>query len=154
MRITTKGRYAVRALLDLALFYDRGPVNLQNICQRQSISPDYLEQILRRLRTAGLVRSVRGPKGGFMLAKPPEDITIWQIVSLLSEPLDPAPCVKSGSKAKACDRITHCAAHILWDDLHKQIAGFLSKRTLRDLCDSARQLLNRDAPDHPHMFHI
>ena len=64
-------RHLWRALLDLALFYDRGPVNLQNICQRQNISADYLEQILRRLRNAGLVRSVRGPKGGFMLAKPP-----------------------------------------------------------------------------------
>ncbi|HRU05788.1 MAG TPA: Rrf2 family transcriptional regulator [Candidatus Brocadiia bacterium] len=154
MRITTKGRYAVRALLDLALFYERGPVNLQNICQRQHISADYLEQILRRLRNAGLVRSVRGPRGGFMLAKPPDQITVWQIVSLLSEPLDPAPCVDSCHKKKRCDRLDHCAAHVLWDDLHKHIADFLSKRTLRDLCDSARQLLNRASPDHPHMFHI
>jgi len=154
MRITTKGRYAVRALLDLALFYDRGPVNLQNICQRQNISADYLEQILRRLRNAGLVRSVRGPKGGFMLAKPPEAITIWEVVSLLSEPLEPAPCVRPAGRAKACERLSHCAAHVLWDDLQKNIADFLTKRTLRDLCESARQLLNSDSPDHTHMFHI
>jgi Rrf2 family protein len=156
MRITTKGRYAVRALLDLALFYDRGPVNLQNICQRQAISADYLEQILRKLRNAGIVRSVRGPRGGFLLAKAPEEITVWNIVSVLDEPLNPAPCAPSKARKKnaPCERLEHCAAHLMWDRLHENIREFLSGITLRNLCDDARNLLSTSSPDHSHMFHI
>lgn len=155
MRITTKGRYAVRALLDLALFYERGPVNLQNICQRQDISADYLEQILRKLRNAGIVNSVRGPKGGFMLAKPPEEVNIWEVVDILDEPVDPAPCVSGPRKGKKpCPRVEYCAAHKMWARLQAHLRDFLSQVTLKDLCEEARGLLSRGSPGHSHMFHI
>ena len=154
MRVTTKGRYAIRALLDLALFYDRGPINLQRICERQAISPDYLEQILRKLRNAGIVRSVRGPRGGFSLARPPEEITAWDVVSALEEPVSPVPCVPSSDDAAQCERIDCCAAHRMWEELQDHVREFLSKRTLRDLCIEARELLSRNSPGHSHMFHI
>jgi len=155
MRFSTRGRYAVRALLDLAMFYDRGPINLQNISERQDISSDYLEQILRRLRDRGLVRSVRGPRGGFLLARPPEQITIWDVITALGEPTDPVPCVSAnGQPRRKCARATHCAAHLMWHDLSRHIEGFLRGRTLRELCDKARELCAHASPEHKHMFHI
>jgi Rrf2 family protein len=155
MRLSTKGRYAVRAMLDLALFHERGPVNLQSIAERQQVSPDYLEQILRRLRGAGLVRSVRGPHGGFALTKAPEDVSIWDVVSALEEPIAPAPCVRvRGGQRDECARVPTCAAHLLWRELAAHIEAFLHKRTLRDLCEEARKLCVQGTPKHKHMFHI
>ena len=155
MRFSTKGRYAVRALMDLALFYDRGPVNLQSISERQEVSGDYLEQILRKLRNAGLVRSMRGPRGGFMLSRPPEEVTVWDVVNSLDEGAMPAPCVAAEKQGEEiCGRRPHCAAHFMWKDLAKHMEEFLRARTLRDLCDEARKLCAQAAPEHRHMFHI
>ena len=81
MRLSTRGRYGLRAMMDIALYGAEGPVNLKEISIRQEISVDYLEQLLRRLRTAGLVRSVRGPHGGFVLSKPSESLHVWEIIS-------------------------------------------------------------------------
>jgi len=155
MPFSTKGRYAVRALLDLAMFYDRGPVNLHSIAERQEVSSDYLEQILRKLRDAGLVRSVRGPRGGFLLAKRPEDITVYEIVSALEEATAPSPCVPTDRPPKKdCARKPHCAAHLMWCDLAKHMETFLRARSLRNLCDEARKLCIQATPKHKHMFHI
>ena len=155
MRYSTRGRYAVRALLDLAMFYDRGPISLHNIAERQDVSSDYLEQILRKLRNAGLVRSLRGPRGGFLLARSPEDITVWDVMEALDEATRPAPCIDSGcSPGESCERSHHCAAHIMWGELSKHVEAFLRERTFRDLCEEARKLCVQAGPEHKHMFHI
>jgi len=155
VRFSTKGRYAIRALMDLALFYDRSPVNLHSISERQDVSADYLEQILRKLRDAGLVRSVRGPRGGFQLARHPREITAWDVICALGETAAPAPCVKQVKKpAKNCERAPHCAARLMWEKLAKEIEAFLKKRTLQQLCDDARDMCCQASPEHKHMFHI
>ena len=155
MRFSTKGRYAVRALMDLAMFYDRGPVNLHSIAERQDVSSDYLEQILRKLRDAGLVRSMRGPRGGFLLARRPENITIWDVIVALGEAAAPAPCaLEDENLSTDCKRSQHCAARLMWVDLAKHIEAFLRDRTLHDLCEEARRLCVQASPEHKHMFHI
>ncbi|WP_424141071.1 Fe-S cluster assembly transcriptional regulator IscR [Psychromonas aquatilis] len=129
MRLTTKGRYAVTAMLDLALHPEQGPVSLSDISQRQGISLSYLEQLFSKLRRDALVKSVRGPGGGYQLGRPIDDIYVAQIMDAVNEVIDATGC-----KNKAdCKNGVTCLTHYLWCDLSDQIHGFLSKISLGDL---------------------
>lgn len=129
MRLTTKGRYAVTAMLDLALHEDRGTVTLADIARSQRISLSYLEQLFARLRHAGLVRGIRGPGGGYRLARSLEEISIAAIVSAVDERVDVTNCHGNEN----CDKGERCLTHQLWEDLSNQLHGFLSGITLRDV---------------------
>lgn len=129
MRLTTKGRYAVTAMLDLALHSDQGPVSLADISTRQRISLSYLEQLFARLRHFKLVKSVRGPGGGYRLMGNTADISIAQVVDAVSESLDATRCEGKGN----CQDGEVCLTHHLWEDLSSQIHRFLSDITLADL---------------------
>jgi len=129
MRLTTKGRYAVTAMLDLALHSDQGPVSLADISARQGISLSYLEQLFARLRHFKLVKSVRGPGGGYCLMGSTTDISIAQVVDAVSESLDATRCEGKGN----CHEGEVCLTHHLWEDLSSQIHQFLSGITLADL---------------------
>lgn len=129
MRLTTKGRYAVTAMLDLALHSDRGPVSLADISLRQGISLSYLEQLFARLRQYKLVQSVRGPGGGYRLGGVTTDISIAQVVDAVSESLDATKCEGKGN----CHEGEVCLTHHLWEDLSSQIHQFLSGISLADL---------------------
>lgn len=129
MRLTTKGRYAVTAALDLTLHGDVGPVNLADISRRQGISQAYLEQLFGKLKRAGLVASVRGPGGGYCLAHAPEDINVSEIIGAVGEGLDATRC---GGTAD-CQDGDICLTHELWADLSQQMDLFLSRITLASL---------------------
>ncbi|MEE9559676.1 MAG: Fe-S cluster assembly transcriptional regulator IscR [Acidiferrobacterales bacterium] len=129
MKLTTKGRYAVTAMLDLALHYDQGAVTLADIARRQGISLSYLEQLFARLRRHGLVDSTRGPGGGYNLAKGPEQISIAQIIVVINENIDATRC----SGERNCDDDETCLTHSLWEKLSEQIYEFLDGITLADL---------------------
>ena len=129
MKLTTKGRYAVTAMLDLALHYEREPINLADISGRQAISLSYLEQLFSRLRKQGLVESARGPGGGYMLARPSTQITIADVIHAVDESVDATKC----GGQKNCHGEDRCLTHDLWEDLSRQISGFLSGITLADL---------------------
>ncbi len=130
MRLTTKGRYAVTAMLDLALHAGGGPVCLGDISRRQEISLSYLEQLFARLRRNGLVASVRGPGGGYRLRRAPETIHIAQIIDAVDEAYEATACEGRGG----CQRVGEiCITHDLWDDLSQQIHTFLSAITLAEL---------------------
>lgn len=129
MRLTTKGRYAVTALLDLALHERGGPISLADISSRQDISLSYLEQLFSRLRRDRLVKSVRGPGGGYLLAKPATQISVANVVDSVSETIDATRC---GGLAKCQDGET-CLTHHLWTDLSEQIHQFLDDISLADL---------------------
>lgn len=129
MRLTTKGRYAVTAMLDLALHSDQGPVSLADISQRQGISLSYLEQLFARLRHFKLVKSVRGPGGGYRLMGSAADVSVAQVVDAVSESLDATRCEGKGN----CHEGEVCLTHHLWEDLSAQIHRFLSDITLADL---------------------
>ncbi len=129
MKLTTKGRYAVTAMLDLALHYDKGAVTLSEIASRQGISLSYLEQLFAKLRRGGLVDSVRGPGGGYNLAMPPSKITVGEIIVAINENIDATRC----GGERNCHGDQTCLTHQLWEDLSKQIHQFLTGITLADL---------------------
>lgn len=129
MKLTTKGRYAVTAMLDLALHYQKGAVTLAEIAKRQGISLSYLEQLFARLRRNGLVDSVRGPGGGYTLATEPAKISVVEIIQAINENIDARRC----SGEKNCHGDDTCLTHQLWEDLSERIHTFLSGITLADL---------------------
>ena len=129
MRLTTKGRYAVTAMLDVALHAQEKPVSLAEISDRQSISLSYLEQLFSRLRQAGLVASVRGPGGGYKLVDSRAMIYVAEIIDAVNESVDTTNCQGKGD----CQGGSICLTHHLWDDLSHQIHGLLSSISLADL---------------------
>jgi Rrf2 family iron-sulfur cluster assembly transcriptional regulator len=129
MKLTTKGRYAVTAMLDLALHGDQGPVSLADISARQEISLSYLEQLFSRLRRQKLVTSIRGPGGGYRLSRPAAEVFIAEVVDAVSESLDTTRCGNKGD----CQNGEKCLTHHLWSDLSDQIHQFLSEISLGDL---------------------
>lgn len=133
MKLTTKGRYAVTAMLDLALNGESQAVCLGDIAARQDISLAYLEQLFTRLRRHGLVESVRGPGGGYRLGRPPEAISIAAVVAAVDEPLETTRC----NGDRNCQRGERCLTHQLWEDLGEHIHAFLASVTLASM--AARQ---------------
>jgi len=129
MRLTTKGRYAVTAMLDLALNAEKGPISLADISKRQEISLSYLEQLFSKLRQQELVSSVRGPGGGYKLSRESESISVAQIIDAVNESIDATNCGGSGN----CQQGQVCLTHYLWCDLSDQIHSFLSGITLASL---------------------
>ena len=132
MKLTTKGRYAVMAMADLALFKDNGPTSLSDISLRQNISLPYLEQIFAKLKNNNLVKSTRGAKGGYVLEKPAHDIKISNIISAVDEEVKMLNCKKE-SKKGCNNKSAKCITHNLWDQLDQHINSFFDKVKLQDL---------------------
>ncbi len=131
MRLTTKGRYAVTAVLDLAINDGRGPIALADIAERQGISLSYLEQLFAKLRRCGVVSSVRGPGGGYHLARDPRTIHIAEVITAVDEHLDTSRCGGAGN----CKDGGPCLTHDLWMDLSDRIHGYLTGISLQDLVE-------------------
>jgi len=138
MRLSTVGRYALRAMVDLAQHQGGEPVLRKEIAQRQEISSDYLAQLFARLRRAGLVESVLGPGGGYVLAKHPAEISAGDVLRAVDESLDPAPCVGVEPK-DACSRTEGCSTRLLWQRMTEAIVDVVDTVTLADLCAPQRQ---------------
>jgi Rrf2 family iron-sulfur cluster assembly transcriptional regulator len=132
MRLTTKGRFAVTAMIDLGLRQSGGPVTLAAISQRQQISLSYLEQLFGKLRRNSLVESTRGPGGGYMLARAPSDISVAEIISSVDEPIDATQC---GGKENCLGEGTRCMTHELWASLNVKMLEFLDSISLQKLVD-------------------
>jgi Rrf2 family iron-sulfur cluster assembly transcriptional regulator len=135
MKLSTRSRYGTRLLLDMAQHYDQGPIQLGDIAKRQDISVKYLEQIIIPLKKANYVLSVRGPKGGHFLAKPPEDITLGEIVALLEEGLSLVEC---SEHAEVCGRSATCPTRPIWKEAAQAMFDKLDAITLADLAERAR----------------
>ena len=144
MRLTTRGRYAVTAVLDLALHADGGPVTLADVAERQGISQAYLEQLFRRLRRSGLVIGARGPGGGYRIARTLEDISVSDIISAVGEGVDATRCGGTGD----CQDGEICLTHELWADLSQQIDLFLKRITFASLVErrDIRTIARRQDP--------
>ncbi|EEO28910.1 Rrf2 family transcriptional regulator [Oxalobacter paraformigenes] len=139
MRLTTKGRFAVMAMIDLARHQKNGPVSLAGISERQDISVAYLEQLFSKLRRGNLVKSVRGPGGGYLLSGNAGDITIADIVFAVDEPLDVTRCGGNGNCAKGSVK---CVTHNLWASLNERIIDYLESVLLSDLSEMDSALLS------------
>ncbi len=139
MRISTRGRYAVRVMLDLALYGQGEYVKAKQIAKRQGISEKYLEQIIAVLNRAGFVRSVRGAQGGYCLAGSPEDYTVGQILRLTEGTLNPAPCLddcgEDGSADGGCARRSFCETAGVWKQLAEAVSGVVDHVTIADLVE-------------------
>lgn len=134
MRLTTKGRFAVTAMIDLAMNSRNGAVKLHDISNRQQISLSYLEQLFAKLRRAELVGSVRGPGGGYVLAHTADQINIAQIIAAAEDKLDATQCSSKGN----CQNGTPCLTHNLWENLNQTIHSYLSSVTLQSILDGAQ----------------
>jgi Rrf2 family transcriptional regulator, iron-sulfur cluster assembly transcription factor len=133
MRLTTKGRFAVTAMIDLALRETHGPVTLAGISQRQKISLSYLEQLFGKLRRFNIVESTRGPGGGYTLARKSEEISVADIIVAVDEPLDATQCGGKGNCHTDEENQGHCMTHDLWSSLNSKMVEYLSSVSLRDL---------------------
>ena len=132
MKLSTRARYGARALLDLALHTDEGPVLVKDIAQRQQISAMYLEHLIAPLITAGIIRSIRGARGGIWLAKSPQEIKLSEVIGLLEGSIAPAECVND---PKYCSRSNLCVTREVWGELKKAMNGVLESITLQDLVE-------------------
>jgi len=132
MKISTRGRYATRAMLDLALHYGKVPVLLKDISARQGISLRYLEQIISPLVAAKIVVSTRGPRGGVMLARQPKKIKLSEVIQVLEGPIVPVECVENPG---VCTRASSCVARDVWTDMAKAMCGVLESTSLQDLVE-------------------
>lgn len=130
LRLSTKGQYGVRALYEIANGYPDKPVTIREISDKQDVSVSYLEQILNKLRKAGFIRSIKGPGGGYLLNKSPNEITIASILKELEGPFAITSCL---DPEEGCIRIDSCVAHLLWKSLGEQIEAFLNTITLSNL---------------------
>ncbi|WP_075181508.1 Fe-S cluster assembly transcriptional regulator IscR [Pantoea sp. 1.19] len=150
MRLTSKGRYAVTAMLDVALHSHEGPVPLADISERQGISLSYLEQLFSRLRKHGLVASVRGPGGGYLLGKTAAEIAVGAVITAVDESVDATKC----QGKEGCQGGERCLTHALWRDLSERISDFLNNITLAELVnnqeilDVADRQSGKDANEH------
>ena len=133
MRLTTKGRFAVTAMIDLALRETHGPVTLAGISQRQKISLSYLEQLFGKLRRFNIVESTRGPGGGYTLARKSDEVSVADIIVAVDEPLDATQCGGKGNCHSEEDHMGRCMTHDLWANLNSKMVEYLSSVTLRDL---------------------
>ena len=138
MRLTSKGRYAVMALVDLARFDNINPVSLRDISLRQGISLDYLEQIFSKLKKNHIVKRIRGNQGGYVLSKNPNDIKLKNIFHAVNEKVKTVQC-KKDSKKGCNGRATKCITHNLWDELENHINSFFEKKSLEDLIQNKKE---------------
>ena len=138
MRLSTKGQYGVRAMFDLASHSRDNPIPLRQISEREGISIDYLEQLFLKLKRAGLVESVRGPGGGYLLRKRPKEIRVSDIVKAVEEPLALISCIESQKNPK-CHRMNTCIPRLLWKKLGEKILEFLDSMTLADLLQTQKR---------------
>lgn len=136
MKISTKGRYALRLMLDLAVNNTGDPISLKDIAARQGVSDKYLEQIISSLNKAGFVKSIRGAQGGYVLAKKPEEYTVGMILRLMEGSLAPVACVEDDS---SCEMLDSCATKIVWHKINEAVSNVVDHITLADLIQENRQ---------------
>ena len=140
MKISTKGRYALRLMIDLAINYEGNPIRIKDIAERQNISNKYLEQIIAKLNKAGYVKSVRGPQGGYMLKKSPEEYTVGMILRLTEGSLAPVACVEEDGTD--CERQSGCVTYLLWKKMADAVNDVVDTTTLKDLVEWQKGIYN------------
>lgn len=150
MKLTTKGKYGVKALFELAMHESSTPLSLKTIAERQNLSEHYLEQLVAPLRRAGLVTSVRGAQGGYILSRPAAQITVGDIIRVLEGPIGYSDCATEEGAINGCENTENCLAHGVWEKVRDAIVKVVDGITLADLCEEARE----DAERQNIMYHI
>lgn len=139
MKLSTKGRYGVKAMVDLAVNYNKNPVSIKSISERQNISEYYLEQLFSPLRKEGIINSIRGAQGGYVLGRDTKEITIYDIITILEGPIEISDCIENES----CDNIDCCATRPLWLKIKESIDSVTKNITLYDIVEDYKKINNR-----------
>ena len=139
MKLSTKGRYGVKAMVDLAINYGGSPVSIKSISQRQNISEYYLEQLFSSLRKAKLIKSIRGAQGGYILNRQPEDITVSDIIEVLEGPIEISDCLDGVT----CNNVDCCATRLLWKKIKTSIDEVTNSVTLKDIVNDYNEINNK-----------
>lgn len=139
MRVTTKGRYAVRAVLKLTLSDQSKPVSIRQLAESEEISPEFLEQIFFRLRKADVIKSTRGPGGGFLLNMDPADITVKAIFDAVGEEISLSPCTADEDPDFVCSRESRCLAHDMWVDAAQYVKNYFAGITIQKILDDMKK---------------
>jgi Rrf2 family protein len=140
MRLSTKSRYGVRALFDIAYHSKGHPTQIKEISKREGITPRYLEQIFQKLKKAGMVKSIRGPKGGYYLSREPEKIVVGDIIRAMEESIEPVHCARTTRSRKKCRRESRCAAQAVWREAGQRLRDYLDSTSLGTMCQIAREM--------------
>lgn len=140
MKLSTRGRYGLRAMIDIAQCKDDGPIAIHSIAEHQGLSERYLEQLMVPLKRAGLVKSIRGSQGGYILGQDPDTITAGDIIRVLEGPIAPVDCI-SETNPETCERAEDCITRILWAEVRDSIIGVLDSYSLSDLAGESQELL-------------
>lgn len=155
MKLSTKSRYGLRALFDMAYHSGTLPAQIKDISRRQAISPRYLEQIFQDLKKAGLLRSRRGPQGGYFLAKKPQEITVRDIIEAAEGEMALVDCTKEAkARKKKCEFDNLCVTQTIWAEAGRRLNEYFESVTLKDLCDEGRRLGLEKELDHRFMYFI
>ncbi len=139
MKISTQSRYGLRALFDIAYHSAGMSTQVKDISARQAISPRYIEQIFQKLKRAGIIKSIRGPSGGYYLARSPEEIRVGDVIRATEGNIDLVFCVSAKKTAKHCERSTQCVARDVWGEATRRLMEYLDSITLQDLCKQAQE---------------
>ncbi len=143
MRLSTKGEYASRAMLELARFYDKKPLHIRDIAKAQDVPQRFLEQILLQLKRAGYLRSRKGPDGGYSLSRPPGEITVAEVIRVMDGPLAPIDCV-SVTAHEVCPHERSCGLKGLWKEVRDVVAEILEKTTFADLVERSEKISRQE----------
>lgn len=144
MKLSTKGRYGVKAMVDLAVHYGNAPVSIKIISKRQNISEYYLEQLFSSLRKASLIKSIRGAQGGYVLNKHPQDITVAEIMEVLEGPIEIAECIEG----VPCNNVDCCATRLLWKKIKSSIDEVMESVTLQDIVNDYKEINEKNSSIH------
>lgn len=145
LKVSTRSTYAIRALIHLGRTPDGPPVRMSEIAEKQTIPLPYLEQIFSKLRRAGLIEAVRGPQGGYKLAKKPADISLAQIISTLEGPIEPVLCSQPEKRSPDCHEVEGCVSRLVCNELDGELTKILSRNTLEALCGQAESAHKKGA---------
>ncbi len=154
MRLSTKSRYGVRAVFDIAYHSEGLETQVKDISRRQGISPRYIEQIFQKLKKGGIIGSKRGPSGGYFLRRKHDEITIGEIIRITEGSLDPVACLNPESSSKRCDKLGECVTRVIWNEAGNRLKDYFDSVTLVDLCKMAQEMGVKKELDRRFMYYI
>ncbi len=154
MKLSTKSRYGIRAIFDIAYHSGGLPTQIKEISKRQEITPRYLEQIFQKLKRAGIVKSIRGPKGGYYLARKPEKIAVSDVIRAVEESMEPVFCGRPSKGRKKCRRERNCVAQVIWQEAGKRLSEYFDSVSVEKMCKMAKELGIEKQLDHRFMYFI
>jgi len=154
MKLSTKSRYGIRAIFDIAYHSGGLPTQIKEISKRQGITPRYLEQIFQRLKRGGIVKSIRGPKGGYYLAQKPEKIAVIDVIRAMEESIEMVFCARPPKGRRKCRKESQCVAQLIWLEASQRLAGYLDSVSIEKMCQMAKELGIEKQLDHRFMYYI